>query len=117
MTQFDIMLAHATGIITKDTANRLLKDMHSNIQLNSTNTIGKEELFNNTVSDNPTKVTGWGHMAHGVGQPEKMYVENGVFDNNEDTGFTPGHMASFIICGFDGDKAFKIDHDHLVVKE
>ena len=114
MTQFDVMYGVATEVITLDTGKRLLKNMKSDIVLSKRNMLTKDELLSNVVTDDPATCTGYCHMNHGVGDCEKMHIVNGKFDNDEDTGFTPDHMAIVIICSKDKEKVFKIDHDHIV---
>lgn len=117
MTQFDVMYALATDVITLGTANRLLSDMRSCVTLSKRNMLTKEELLENVVNDDPAKCTGWCHMEHGVGPAEKMHIVNGKFDNDEDVGFGPDHMAVVVICSKNKEKTFNIDYTHIVGKE
>ncbi len=107
MTQYEIIMAEGKGEITIEEANKRLKEIGSGIKLvDGKNTITAAELAENKLSDDPAKVTGWGHMAHGIGTPEKMHVKDGKFAY--DTGFHGG-FATFYI----GDKQFAIDGDHI----
>lgn len=112
MTQYEIIKAEGTGDMTIEKANQLLKEIGSTVRLvEGKNTITAEELAKNVISDEPEKVTGYGHMAHGIGSPEKMYVKNGKFEY--DTGFDKSAIAVFYI----GEKKFRVDHDKIVKYE
>ena len=108
MTQYEIIMAEGKGEVTIDTANELLKELGSAVHLvEGKNEITPEEFAETVVSDDPAKVTGWGHMAHGVGSPEKMRVEKGKFEY--DTGFDmENHVVLYI-----KDRKYRVVHDHI----
>lgn len=110
MTQYEIIKAEGSGDMTIEKANQLLKEIGSTVRLvEGKNTITKAELAATVVSDDPAKVTGWGHMAHGIGSPEKMHVASGKFDY--DTGFDKDHNAVLYIK----DRKYRVVHDHIEV--
>lgn len=110
MTQYEIIAAEGKGEITIDEANELLKELGSAVHLvEDKNEITPEEFAETVVSDDPAKVTGWGHMAHGVGSPEKMYVKDGKFEY--DTGFgKDAHVVLYV-----KDRKYRVVHDHIEV--
>ncbi len=110
MTQYEIIKAEGKGEITIEKANEMLKEIGSKVKLvEGKNEITPAELAATVVSDDPAKVTGWGHMAHGVGSPEKMHVANGKFDY--DTGFDRGNGVVLYIK----DRKYRVVHDHIEV--
>lgn len=110
MTQYEIIKAEGNGEITIEKANELLKEIGSTVRLvEGKNTITKAELEATVVSDDPAKVTGWGHMSHGIGSPEKMHVKNGKFDY--DTGFDRNNHVTLYIK----DRVYRVIHDHIEV--
>lgn len=110
MTQYEIIKAEGNGEITIEKANEMLKEIGSKVKLvEGKNEITPVELAVTVVDDDPTKVTGWGHMAHGVGSPEKMYVENGKFEY--DTGFgKDAHVVLYV-----KDRKYRVVNDHIEV--
>lgn len=110
MTQYEIIKAEGNGEITIEKANEMLKEIGSKVKLvEGKNEITPAELAATVVSDDPTKVTGWGHMAHGIGSPEKMHVKNGKFDY--DTGFDRNNHVTLYIK----DRKYRVVHDHIEV--
>lgn len=110
MTQYEIIKAEGNGEITIEKANEMLKEIGSKVKLvEGKNTITAAELAATVVSDDPAKVTGWGHMAHGIGSPEKMHVANGKFDY--DTGFDRNNHVTLYIK----DRKYHVVHDHIEV--
>lgn len=110
MTQYEIIKAEGKGDIDITTANKMLADIGSTVRLvEGKNTITAAELAATVVSDDPAKVTGWGHMAHGIGSPEKMHVKNGKFDY--DTGFDRNNHVTLYIK----DRKYRVVHDHIEV--
>lgn len=110
MTAYEIVMAEGRGDIDTATANKMLAEIGSGVQIDhSKNEITAAELAATVVSDNPAKVTGWGMMAFGIGSPEKMHVKNGKFDY--DTGFDRGNGVVLYIK----DRKYRVVHDHIEV--
>ena len=110
MTQYEIIKAEGKGDIDITTANKMLEEIGSTVRLvEGKSTITAAELAATVVSDDPAKVTGWGHMAHGIGSPEKMHVKNGKFDY--DTGFDRDNHVTLYIK----DRKYRVIHDHIEV--
>lgn len=108
MTTWEIIMAEGNGDFTIEEANKKLKEIGSNVQLvNGKNEISPAEAAEAVVSDDPAKVCGWGHMAHGIGSPEKMHVKNGKFEY--DTGFEKSKGVIFMIK----DKKYRVVADHI----
>ena len=106
---FDIIKKYSDGKLSLEEANAEMERNHINLILDpGKNVITDEERAANIVSDDPTKVTGYGFMYHGVGGPEKMHVVNGKFAY--DTGFPKSWGCFFAI----NDKIFAIDNDKIV---
>ncbi len=110
MTQYEIIKAEGNGDIDITTANKMLKEIGSKVKLvEGKNEITPAELAATVVSDDPTKVTGWGHMAHGIGSPEKMHVKDGKFEY--DTGFDKkSHVVLYV-----KDRKYRVVNDHIEV--
>lgn len=106
----EIINRYTNGELTLEEANAALAEC-STLQLNpEKNVITEEEKAATVVSDDPMQVTGWGLMNHGIGSPEKMYVENGKFAY--DTGFGLGeHDPSAVL--YIGGRVYHIEADHL----
>ena len=110
MTQYEIIKAEGNGEITIEKANKMLEEIGSTVRLvEGKNTITAAELAATVVSDDPAKVTGWGHMAHGIGSPEKMHIKNGKFEY--DTGFDRDNHVTLYIK----DRVYRVIHDHIEV--
>ena len=105
----EIIKKYSTGELTLEQANQQLEDIGSTVRLNPLkNTISGEEMAKTVVSDDPSKVSGWGMMNHGVGSMEKMHIQNGKLDY--DTGFYDGTAVMYVKGNM-----YAVNGDHLEV--
>lgn len=109
----EVIRKYSRGEITLEECNQTLKDMGSPIYLDPNKNKITEEELNAAVVDveHPENTTGYGRMYHGVGGPEKMFVDHGKF--GYDTGFYLGSFVEFYIKGV----KFLVDGDKIVATE
>ena len=108
MTATEIIRKYSKGEITLEECNEMLKPFNLFLDPNK-NKITDEEMEAAVVdAEHPENTTGYGRMYHGVGGPEKMFVDHGKF--GYDTGFYMGSLVEFYIKGV----KFMVDGDKIV---
>lgn len=113
MTQYEIVAKVLNDELTIVAANKELMKLRSDIVLSKRNLPTISELERNSFAT----LTGVGFMNHGVGDNEKIYVKDGVLD--QDTGFYVSEdehapKAFYTFVAKDGEGFFQIDGDKLV---
>lgn len=113
MTQYEIVTKVVNDEMTILAANKELMKMRSDIVLSKRNLPTISELEANDFAT----LTGVGFMNHGVGDNEKIYVKDGILD--QDTGFYVSEddrapRAFYTFVAKDGEGFFRIDGNKLL---
>lgn len=104
----EIIMQVSKGDITVEQANAALKKQNAGFVLDPGKvTLTDEERAGAVVSDDPTKVTGWG-LVSGMYGTFKIHVERGKFPYN--TALGSGNSNFYI-----GGRVYAVEGDHIEV--